>query len=106
MGKNKLRKFNELEQFERVFQPPIEDILGKDFHLKGRWHADVFGNDHPIILELGCGKGEYTVGLAHRNPDKNYIGIDIKGARIWKGARTADDTALKNTAFLRTVWNR
>ena len=102
VGKNKLKRFNELEYFDRVFQPPIEEILRKDHSLKGNWNSEVFGNDHPIVLELGCGKGEYTIGLAGPNPDRNYIGIDIKGARIWKGAKTAFDKELKNVAFLRT----
>lgn len=77
-------------------------MLGKDFYLKGRWKEEIFGNRNPMVLELGCGKGEYTVGLARKNPDINYMGLDIKGARIWTGARTAWDEGLENVAFLRT----
>ena len=102
MGKKKLERFRELESLERVFQPPMEEILGKDYRLKGRWKEEVFGNAFPLVLELGCGKGEYTTGLARRYPDRNFIGLDIKGARIWTGARTAKDEGLQNVAFLRT----
>jgi tRNA (guanine-N7-)-methyltransferase len=102
LGKNKLSRYRELESLDRVFQPPFEEIYGKEYHLKGRWKREVFGNDHPLVLELGCGKGEYTVGLARSHPDKNYIGLDIKGARIWKGARQAIEEGLENVAFLRT----
>lgn len=102
MGKKKLSRFRELETLERVFQPPFEEVFGKDFHLKGKWKAEVFGNDNPLILELGCGKGEYTVGLARKHPNRSYMGLDIKGARIWKGAREAHDEGLENVAFLRT----
>ena len=102
MGKNKLKKFNELNHFDRVFQPHLEEVIDKDHTLKGTWNSEVFKNDNPIVLELGCGKGEYTVGLAVLNPNRNYIGIDIKGARIWKGAKTANESELKNVAFLRT----
>ena len=102
MGKKKLVRFRELESLEKVFQPPLEEIFQKDFHLKGRWKKEVFGNDHPLVLELGCGKGEYTTGLARNNPAKNFMGLDIKGARMWTGARTARDEGLGNVAFLRT----
>ena len=102
MGKKKLSRFRELETFERVFQPPFEEIFQTDYRLKGKWSREVFGNDHPLVIELGCGKGEYTVGLAKHYPEKNFIGIDIKGARIWKGARTAHQEGLLNVAFLRT----
>ena len=102
MGKKKLVRFRELESLEKVFQPPLEEIFQKDFHLKGRWKKEVFGNDHPLVLELGCGKGEYTTGLARNNPAKNFMGLDIKGARMWTGARTALDEGLYNVAFLRT----
>ena len=99
-SKNKLKRFKENEQFKNVIQPDREAI--KDgFHLKGSW-AKHFDNDNPIVLELGCGKGEYTVGLAQHTPDKNFIGIDIKGARLWRGAKTALEKNLKNVAFLRT----
>jgi len=102
LGKKKLSRFRELESLERVFQPPLEEIFGLDYNLKGRWCRDVFENDHALILELGCGKGEYTVGLARNYPQKNFMGLDIKGARIWTGARTAQDEGLSNVAFLRT----
>ena len=102
MGKKKLSRFRELESLERVFQPPLEEIFEKDYHLKGRWCRDVFGNNQPLILELGCGKGEYTVGLARSYPEQNFMGLDIKGARIWTGAKAANDEGLANVAFLRT----
>lgn len=102
MGKKKLSRFRELENLERVFQPPLEEIFGVDYHLKGRWCRDVFGNDHALILELGCGKGEYTLGLARNYPHKNFMGLDIKGARIWTGAKTAHIEGMTNVAFLRT----
>ncbi|MFH0757833.1 MAG: tRNA (guanosine(46)-N7)-methyltransferase TrmB [Bacteroidota bacterium] len=102
MGKNKLKRFRELETLSRIFQPAFEEVYQKDYHLKGRWGQEVFKNDNPLILELGCGKGEYTVGLAIMNPDKNYMGLDIKGARIWRGVRETNDGGLKNVAFLRT----
>ncbi len=99
-SKNKLKRFKENEAFPNVIQPTREEAL-KGFHLKGNWFSH-FKNDHPIILELGCGKGEYSVELAQRNPHKNYIGVDIKGARFWRGAKTALETNLNNVAFLRT----
>ena len=102
MGKNKLKKFSEMETFQRVFQPPFEDVFGKDHFLKGRWGTEVFGNRQPIVLELGCGKGEYTVEQAVMDPGRNFIGIDIKGARIWRGAKLANEKGLVNVAFLRT----
>lgn len=85
-----------------MIQPQFEDIFGKDHPLKGKWREEFFGNDHPVVLELGCGRGEYTVALAEANPDKNFIGVDIKGARMWRGARTVNDTGMTNAAFLRT----
>lgn len=100
-SKNKLKRFKENEQFENVFQPNREDISNNDFELRGNW-KDYFKNDNPIVLELGCGKGEYTVELAKRNASKNFIGIDIKGARIWRGAKSALEENLTNVAFLRT----
>ncbi|MEZ5069474.1 MAG: tRNA (guanosine(46)-N7)-methyltransferase TrmB [Bacteroidales bacterium] len=102
MGKKKLARFRELESLERVIQPPFEDVFGKDHPLKGNWSREVFGNGNPLVLELGCGKGEYTVGLASRDPERNYLGVDIKGARIWAGARRGHDLGLKNVGFLRT----
>lgn len=102
MGKNKLKKFSEMEQMDIVFQYPWAVLQAEGFPLKGRWHEDYFHNDNPIVLELGCGKGEYTVGLARAFADRNYIGIDIKGARMWTGARQATTEGLGNVAFLRT----
>lgn len=103
MGKNKLRKFSEMERIERVFQFPYGVLRSEGgCPLRGKWHTDVFANDRPIVLELGCGKGEYTVGLARRFPDKNFIGIDIKGARMWTGACMMRDLGITNAAFLRT----
>ncbi len=102
MGKDKLRKFAENLTFRCMVQPEFDEIFHKDYKLKGRWGADFFGNDNPIVLELGCGKGEYTVELARRYPHKNFIGIDIKGARMWRGAKTATELELHNVAFLRT----
>ncbi|AWX44093.1 tRNA (guanine(46)-N(7))-methyltransferase [Flagellimonas maritima] len=98
-SKNKLKRFRENESFSNVIQPTRNEILDA-FRLKGNW-ASFFKNENPIVLELGCGKGEYTVGLAKRSPDKNYIGVDIKGARFWKGAKSALETGLNNVAFLR-----
>ncbi len=103
MGKNKQAKFAEMEHFPHVFQVPSRDIItGEGFELKGRWNSDFFKNDHPVVLELGCGKGEYTIGLAARYPEKNFIGVDIKGARMWTGARESLEKSLKNVAFIRT----
>lgn len=102
MGKGKLKKFRENESFSCLVQPTTEEVLRRDHPLKGNWHRDMFHNDHPIVLELGCGKGEYTVALGERFPEKDYIGIDIKGARLWKGAKYATEHAMPNVAFLRT----
>lgn len=102
MGKNKLRKFHEMESMDAVFQFPFARLEQEGFPLRGKWHADFFGNDNPIVLELGCGKGEYTVGLARRFPDKNFIGVDIKGARMYTGASQARAEQLDNVAFIRT----
>jgi tRNA (guanine-N7-)-methyltransferase len=101
-SKNKLKRFKENETFVNVFQPTREEVVADQFPLKGKWNSDFFKNDHPIVLELGCGKGEYSVGLAERSPNKNFIGIDIKGARFWRGAKTAVENGLHNVAFLRT----
>lgn len=101
MGKNKLKRFAENKTFENVFQPTRQEMI-EGFELKGRWKKEFFQNDNPIVLELGCGKGEYTVALAQKYPDKNFIGIDIKGARFWRGAKTAIETGLRNVAFVRT----
>ncbi len=103
MGKNKLAKFAELETFSHVFQVPSRVLLSGDgFEMKGKWNELFFNNSNPIVLELGCGKGEYTVELARKFPDKNYIGVDIKGARIWTGAKASLQQELKNVAFIRT----
>ena len=102
MSKNKLVKFAEMETFEHVIQAPYNKIEQDNFILKGKWAKDFFKNSNPIILELGCGKGEYTVALAEQNPNFNYIGVDIKGARLYSGAKEAKDKNLKNVGFLRT----
>lgn len=101
MGKNKLARFAENRTLKNVFQPTREEALD-NYHLKGKWRSEVFRNDNPIVLELGCGKGEYSVGLAKAFPGKNFIGIDIKGARFWFGAKEAIAENLTNVAFLRT----
>ncbi len=102
MGKNKLRKFEDIAGFTNVFQYPFAVLQSKGgCPLKGSWNQDVFKNNHPIVIELGCGRGEYTVGLGRLFPDKNFIGIDIKGARIWAGAKEALEEGLANIAFLR-----
>ncbi|MEO8146427.1 MAG: tRNA (guanosine(46)-N7)-methyltransferase TrmB [Bacteroidia bacterium] len=100
MGKDKLRRWAELETFERTFQPKM-DFPMPDFYLKGKWNSDVFKNENPIVLELGCGRGEYTVHLAKNFPQKNFIGIDIKGARLWRGAKTINEEKILNAAFVR-----
>ena len=100
--KNKLYKFKENETFAALLQPTTEEMLGKDYKFKGRWGRLFFGNDNPIVLELGCGKGEYTVQLAKLSPQKNFIGIDIKGARLWKGAKSVTEEKISNAAFIRT----
>ena len=102
MGKGKLAKFADMETYENVFQYPYSVVEHVPFDLQGHWHEEYFHNDHPIVLELGCGKGEYTVGLAKMFPDVNFIGVDIKGARMWTGATQALQEGLKNVAFLRT----
>jgi tRNA (guanine-N7-)-methyltransferase len=102
MVKKKLQRFADMETFSNVVQPAFDGVFGKDYHLKGNWNRLFFKNENPIVLELGCGKGEYTTGLARRFPNKNFIGIDIKGSRMWKGARTALAEHLGNVAFLRT----
>jgi tRNA (guanine-N7-)-methyltransferase len=101
-SKNKLKRFKENDTFGNVFQPTREEVVTDQFSLKGKWNQDYFKNNNPIVLELGCGKGEYSVGLAEKYPNKNFIGIDLKGARFWRGAKTAVETGLKNVAFIRT----
>lgn len=101
MGKNKHARFDENKTLPNVLQPTREEAI-KSYYLKGNWHRKFFKNNNPIVLELGCGKGEYSVGLAKAFPDKNFIGIDIKGARFWFGAKEAVESGLQNIAFLRT----
>lgn len=102
MGKNKLARFAENETFANLFQLTYEQITKEGFALKGKWNELFFKNDNPIVLELGCGKGEYTVGLAKKYPNKNFIGIDIKGARLWRGCKTSNEDNMTNVAFVRT----
>lgn len=102
MAKNKLSKFADMEEYPHVFQYPFSVLKEKGFEQKGKWNKEFFKNDNPIVLELGCGKGEYTVGLAKLFPEKNFIGIDIKGARMWTGAKQSYQEGLPNVAFLRT----
>ena len=101
-SKNKLKRFKENETFGNVVQPTRDQLVNSDFDLKGNWNQKIFKNNHPLVLELGCGKGEYTIGLAKKYPNKNFIGIDIKGARFWRGAKTAVEDGIDNAAFLRT----
>ena len=102
MGKGKLAKFAEMETFSNVFQYPFSVVDNVPFEMKGHWREQYFKNNHPVVLELGCGKGEYTVELARLYPEMNFIGVDIKGARMWTGAKQALEDGLKNVAFLRT----
>ncbi len=101
VGKRKLQRFAELKTLDRVFEPE-RPYLNENYSLRGKWCCEVFGNENPLVLELGCGKGEYTVNLARRYPEKNFIGVDIKGARIWRGAKTINEDGISNAAFLRT----
>lgn len=101
-SKNKLKRFKENETFTNVLQPKRDELLSEQFPFKGKWNELYFKNNNPIVLELGCGKGEYSVGLAKRYPNKNFIGVDIKGARFWRGAKTAIEENIENVAFLRT----
>lgn len=91
-----------METFDRVFQPGFDEFFEKHYRLKGRWAKEVFGNNNPIVVELGCGKGEYTIAMAENEAHRNFIGIDIKGARLWTGAKTINERKLQNAAFLRT----
>lgn len=102
MGKGKLAKFADMAANPLVIECPFAVMQQGDFPLRGKWHTDFFHNDNPIVLELGCGRGEYTVGLGRLYPDKNFIGVDIKGARMWTGAQNALQSEMKNVAFLRT----
>ena len=101
-SKNKLKRFKENETFSNVIQPLREDVLNNTLMLKGNWNRNFFKNENPIVLELGCGKGEYSVNLATMFPEKNFLGIDIKGARFWRGAKTALAEKINNVGFLRT----
>ena len=101
-SKNKLKRFIENDSFQNVIQPSRDELITKKFKFLGNWNKLVFKNTNPIIVELGCGKGEYTINLAKLNPDKNFIGIDIKGARFWRGAKTAIEENMDNVAFVRT----
>ena len=101
MAKNKLQHFADMKTMDFVFEPDTETVLKDEFALKGKWNKEFFKNDNPIVVELGCGKGEYTVELAKRNPNINYIGIDIKGARIWYGADVVRELEMKNVSFVR-----
>ena len=102
MGKGKLAKFADMRDYPHVFEYPYSVVDDVPFEMKGNWKRDFFKNDNPIVLELGCGRGEYTVGLGRMYPDKNFIGVDIKGARMWTGATDALNEGMKNVAFLRT----
>ena len=102
MGKNKLEKFADMASYPHVFEYPYSAVDNVPFDMKGNWHGRFFKNDHPIVLELGCGRGEYTVGLGRMFPEKNFIGVDIKGARMWTGATESLESGMKNVAFLRT----
>ena len=102
MGKGKLAKFADMASYENVFQYPYSVVEHVPFEMQGHWREQYFHNDHPIVLELGCGKGEYTVELTKLYPDTNVIGVDINGARMWTGATQALQEGLKNVAFLRT----
>ena len=98
----KIERWKEMETFPHVLQAKFEEVFNNNHSNKGKWQKEVLKNNNPIVLELGCGRGEYSVGLAKHFPEKNFIGIDIKGARIWKGAKQAQDNGLKNVAFVRT----
>ena len=100
MAKNKLRKFSQIKDYPHVEEPEME-VLKKGYALKGNWKAEFFKNNNPLVLELGCGMGEYSVGLAEKYPEKNFLGIDIKGARIWQGATYSLERKMKNIGFLR-----
>jgi len=102
VGKNKLARWAELDTFKNVIQPDPGVNSDRDHPVKGKWKQEIFRNENPVILELGCGRGEYTTGLAEKSPQNNYIGVDIKGARMWRGAKTAHEKNIPNAAFLRT----
>ena len=98
-SKNKLKRFNQNLTFSNVIQPEREEVTSGEFRFKGKWRQDYFKNDHPIVVELGCGKGEYSVYLAQQYPEKNFVGVDIKGARFWAGAKESLELGLPNVAF-------
>lgn len=102
MAKKKIQHFAEMKTFDCVFEPTNDEMLSGEYHLKGRWNVEYFNNNNPITLELGCGKGEYTIALARKYPERNFIGVDVKGARLWRGSKTAETEQLPNVAFLRT----
>lgn len=102
MAKNKLKRFEENTTFPNLIQPKFEEVFRTEHPIKGKWNESFFKNNKPIVLELGCGKGEYTIGLAKQFPEKNFIGIDIKGARLWRGTKTAHENGMDNVAFVRT----
>lgn len=102
MGKNKLEKFADMASYPHVFEYPYSAVDNVPFEMRGNWHKQFFKNDNPIVLELGCGRGEYTVGLGRMFPDVNFIGVDIKGARMWTGATDSLQLGMRNVAFLRT----
>lgn len=102
MSKGKLAKFADMAAFPHVFEYPFSVVDNVPFEMRGAWNERFFKNDHPIVLELGCGRGEYTVGLGRLFPEKNFIGVDIKGARMWSGAKESAETGMTNVAFLRT----
>ena len=102
MGKDKLKRFAENEIMPNVVQPEFSEAFNQDYKLKGKWTTEFFKEDLPLVLELGCGKGEYTVALARKYPQRNHLGIDIKGARLWRGAKTAIEEKIHNAGFLRT----
>ena len=101
-SKNKLKRFNQNLTFSNVIQPEREEVTSGEFRFKGKWRQDFFKNDRPIVVELGCGKGEYSVYLAQQYPEKNFVGVDIKGARFWAGAKESLELGLSNLGFLRT----
>ncbi|MDB4534275.1 tRNA (guanosine(46)-N7)-methyltransferase TrmB [Vicingaceae bacterium] len=101
-GKGKLLKWEQMKTFNNVVEPTTEEVFRKDHSLKGKWRTEIFKNENPIVLELGCGKGEYSVGMGEHYPDKNFIGVDIKGNRIWRGAKTAFENKMNNVYFIRT----
>ena len=101
-GKKKLEHFAEMKTFPHAFEPELDEVFRTDYKMKGNWRNEFFKNENPLVVEFGCGKGEYSVGMGRKFPEKNFIGVDIKGARMWRGAKTAQEENLKNIAFLRT----